>query len=327
MTSPTPASETAASETAASETAGLPTEQRHPGTAHLDEVDSLEVLRMLNDADRGVADAVTAVLPQLAALVDATVAALRRGGGVHYVGAGTSGRLAVLDAAELRPTFTLEPGRFVAHLAGGERALTDAVENAEDDEDAGAAAVASLGPDDVVVGIAASGRTPFVAGALRAARARGATTALVANVPAPRLAGLADHVLAVDTGPEVLTGSTRLKAGTATKMVLNGFSTAVMVGLGRTYSNLMVSLVATNAKLEARSVRVLQEITGLTAAAAAETLARADGELPTALVVALTGRDPAAAREALARTDGSVRAAVALPGEQGVGDAFQPFRP
>ena len=296
----------------ARETAGLRTERRDPGTAHLDEAGTAEVLRMLNAADAGVAGAVAAVLPELAVLVDVAVERLRRGGSVHYFGAGTSGRLAVLDAAELRPTFALEPGRVVAHLAGGERALTAAVEAAEDDETAGAAEAAALGPGDVAVGVAASGRTPYVGGALRAARAAGAVTALVAGVPDPALAPLADHVLAVDTGPEVLTGSTRLKAGTAAKLVLNGFSTALMVGLGRTFSNLMVSLVATNAKLEVRAAGILRELTGLDESAAAHRLAAAGGDLRTALVAELAGADPAAARTALERVDGSVRGAVGL---------------
>ncbi|WP_432560938.1 N-acetylmuramic acid 6-phosphate etherase [Kineococcus sp. SYSU DK003] len=288
----------------------LPTEQRNPATTELDRGSSLDVLTMLNDGDRTVADAVAAVLPALAELVDAAVAALRDGGSVHYFGAGTSGRLAVLDAAELRPTFSLEPGRVVGHVAGGPPALTEAVEDVEDDVEAGAADAAGLGAGDVVIGVAASGRTPYVAGALRAARERGAVTALLTNVPAPALAEHADHVVAAVTGPEVLTGSTRLKAGTATKLLLNSFSTAVMVRSGRTYSNLMVCLVAGNGKLHGRTLRILGEVTGLPQEQARDLLTAADGDLPTALVSHLSGREPQRAREALARAGGSVRAAV-----------------
>ncbi|WP_432511406.1 N-acetylmuramic acid 6-phosphate etherase [Kineococcus sp. SYSU DK001] len=286
------------------------TEHRDPATQDLDTVGTEGVLRTLHTADRAVLDAVEPLLPELARLVDAAVAALRAGGSVHYFGAGTSGRLAVLDAAELRPTFSLEPGRVVAHLAGGARAVTEAVEGAEDDVAAGEADAAGLGAGDVAFGVSASGRTPYVGGALRAARRAGAVTALLANSPGPVLGPLADHLLVADTGPEVLTGSTRLKAGTSAKLVLNGFSTAVMVGLGRTWSNLMVSVSATNDKLHARAGRVLAEVTGLAPDEASAALRAAGGDLPTALVAALRGCGAAEAAALLAAAGGSVRAAV-----------------
>ncbi|WP_432545124.1 N-acetylmuramic acid 6-phosphate etherase [Kineococcus sp. SYSU DK002] len=289
------------------------TEQRDPATRDLDTAGSEGVLRMLHTADRAVLDAVEPLLPDLARLVEAAVAALRAGGSVHYFGAGTSGRLAVLDAAELRPTFTLEPGRVVAHLAGGARAVTEAVEGAEDDAAAGEADAAGLGAGDVAFGVSASGRTPYVGGALRAARRAGAVTALLANSPDPALGPLADHLLVADTGPEVLTGSTRLKAGTSAKLVLNGFSTAVMVGLGRTWSNLMVSVSATNDKLHARAGRILAEVTGLAPAEASAALRAAGGDLPTALVATLRGCGPGEAAALLAASGGSVRAAVQGP--------------
>ncbi len=229
-----------------------PTEERHPGTTSIDTHTSLDILRALNAEDATVAGAVSEVLPELAHLVDRAVESLRAGGTVHYFGAGTSGRLAVLDAAELRPTFNAPAGLVVAHHAGGPEALLQAVENVEDDADLGRSEADDLRPGDVAIGLTASGRTPFVAGALARARERGAVTALVTANPDAELAVLADILLAVRTGPEALTGSTRLKAGTAQKLVLNSFSTAVMIRLGRTWSNLMVDVVATNAKLRGR---------------------------------------------------------------------------
>lgn len=292
-------------------TVDAPTEERHPGTTSIDTGSSLEILRALNAEDARVAPAVAQVLPELARLVDATVDALQAGGVVHYFGAGTSGRLAVLDAAELLPTFNAPPGLFVAHHAGGPAALLRAVENVEDDAEAGRLEADTLRPVDVAIGLTASGRTPFVGGALERARERGATTALVTANPAAELATLADHVLAPDTGPEVLTGSTRLKAGTAQKLVLNGFSTTVMIRLGRTWSNLMVDVVATNAKLRGRVVRILREATGSSEAEAREALDRSRGELKPALLSMLAGIDADAARRAIGEHQGSVARALA----------------
>ena len=292
-------------------TVDAPTEERHPGTTSIDTGSSLEILRALNAEDAKVAPAVAAVLPELARLVDRTVEAIRTGGAVHYFGAGTSGRLAVLDAAELLPTFNAPPGLFVAHHAGGPAALLQAVENVEDDVEAGRREADALRPGDVAIGLTASGRTPFVGGALARARERGATTALVTANPRSELTAYADHLLAVDTGPEALTGSTRLKAGTAQKLVLNSFSTAVMIRLGHTWSNLMVDVVATNAKLRGRVVRILQEASGASAAEARAALDRADGELKPALLGMLAGVDAVAARRAIDEHDGSVARALA----------------
>jgi N-acetylmuramic acid 6-phosphate etherase len=288
-----------------------PTEERHPGSTSIDSASTLEVLRLLNDEDATVPRAVARLLPELAVVVDRAVEAIRAGGRVHYFGAGTSGRLAVLDAAELLPTFNAPDGMFVAHHAGGERALLRAVENVEDDEDAGRTAADSVAAGDVVIGLTASGRTPFVGGALQRARELGAVTARVTSNPRPGLAAHADHVLVADTGPEVLTGSTRLKAGTAQKLVLNSFSTAVMIRLGRTWSNLMVDLVATNAKLRGRVVRILQEATGADEARARAALELAGGELKPALLSLLAGIDTDTARNAVADHDGSVAEALA----------------
>ena len=288
-----------------------PTEQRNPRTLAIDAVGTSEILQMLNNEDARVAGAVSAVIPELTKAVDAAVEAVRGGGRVHYFGAGTSGRLAVLDAAELLPTFHVPDGLVVAHHAGGMEALLRAVENVEDSEEGAAADAAAVTGQDLVVGLAASGSTPYVAGALKAARAAGATTVLVTSNPDAPLAPLADVVIAADTGPEVIAGSTRLKAGTAQKMILNAFSTTLMIKLGRTWSNLMVDLVATNKKLRGRMLRILAEATGADEDACETALAAADGELKPALVHLLTGTPIAEARAALEAAHGRVATALA----------------
>jgi N-acetylmuramic acid 6-phosphate etherase len=292
-------------------TVDAPTEKRHPGTTSIDTQTSLDILRALNAEDATVAGAVSEVLPELARLVDRAVESLRAGGTVHYFGAGTSGRLAVLDAAELRPTFNAPAGLVVAHHAGGPAALVEPVENVEDDAELGRSEADALVAGDIAIGLTASGRTPFVAGALARARELGAVTARVTANPDAELAVHADHLLAARTGPEALTGSTRLKAGTAQKLILNSFSTAVMIRLGRTWSNFMVDVVATNAKLRGRVVRILQEATGADAEPARRALDDADGELKPALLAMLAGTDAATARGALAEHDGSVAQALA----------------
>jgi N-acetylmuramic acid 6-phosphate etherase len=288
-----------------------PTEQRNPRTLAIDAVGTSEILQLVNNEDALVAGAVSAVIPELTKAVDAAVEAVRGGGRVHYFGAGTSGRLAVLDAAELLPTFHIPDGLVVAHHAGGMQALLRAVENVEDSEEGGGADAAAVTGQDLVVGLAASGSTPYVAGALKAARTAGATTVLVTSNPDAPLAPLADIVVAADTGPEVIAGSTRLKAGTAQKMILNAFSTTLMIKLGRTWSNLMVDLVATNKKLRGRMLRILGEATGADPAACEAALAEADGELKPALVHLLTGTPIPAARAALEAAEGRVATALA----------------
>jgi N-acetylmuramic acid 6-phosphate etherase len=295
------------------------TEVRNDRTTDIDTVGTLELLRLLNAEDAVVAGAVAAILPTLAEVVDLTVARVRDGGHVHYFGAGSSGRIGVLDAAEVVPTFGVDASLFVAHHAGGESAVAYAVEGAEDRESLGRQAAAAVSADDVAIGLSASGRTPYVAGALRAARAAGALTVLVSsNLSAP-LADLADHGLLVDTGPEAIAGSTRLKASTAQKMILNSLSTAVMIRLGRTYSNLMVSLSGTNEKLRQRQIFILMEASGATEAACRAELARCGGDLRLAMVCLLSGLEPEAAAKALA-AGGSVRAALAAIGT-GAGQA------
>lgn len=299
-------------------TAPVPaTESRHPDSSHLDQMSTLGILQLLNSEDTVAVEAASTVLPRLAQLVDAAAERVARGGHVHYFGAGTSGRLGVLDAAELVPTFGTDPSLVQAHIAGGADAIVRAVENSEDSAEAGRSdATASVGPLDVVIGLTVSGTTPYVRGALKAARAAGAITALITSNPAAPLAQLADHFLPAATGPEVLTGSTRLKAGTATKILLNGFSTALMVRLGLTYSNLMVSVTATNQKLRERTLRILGEVTGGDPEVGARILAAADGDLKVAVVSAVSGVEVAASKRALDDAQGSVPGAVRALAEQ-----------
>jgi len=290
------------------------TEERNWRTVDIDVISTEEVLRLLNAEDAAVAQAVASVLPVLATVVDTVVKRLRAGGRVHYFGAGTSGRLGILDAAEVIPTFGLKPGVFVAHQAGGHHALLTAVEDVEDDEELGAADAKAVCAADVVVGITASGRTPYVAGALRSARSVGALTVLVSSNPAAPLAKLADRGVLVDTGPEAIAGSTRLKAATAQKMVLNALSTAAMVRLGRTYSNLMASMSGTNAKLRQRQLTILREASGAGDAVCRAELERCHGDLRLALLCLLSGLEPAAAAGALTDAGGSVREALSRAG-------------
>lgn len=281
------------------------TEQRNPETMNLDQLPTTELVSAIVAADARVAAAVAAVSSAIAAAVELAVTAISAGGRVHYVGAGTSGRLGVLDAVELFPTYHVDDDVVVAHLAGGAPAMMRAVEGAEDDPGLGAQIVAETGDHDLIVGIAASGRTPYVQGALAAARERGLGTVLISSNPNAPLAELADVAILPDTGPEVVTGSTRMKAATAQKMVLNTFSTATMVRLGKTYSNLMVDVIATNAKLERRLVRIVEMASGVPTEQATDLLARAGGDLRVAVAAAVSGStvDQAAAAVARNRPD------------------------
>jgi len=276
-----------------------PTEDRNPRTTNIDTLPSIDIVRLIAAEDTGVVAAVEATAKQIAQMVDLAVDALAAGGRVHYVGSGTSGRLGVLDAVELLPTFGVGEESFVAHLAGGLGAMMRAVEGAEDDVELGRAQAAEIRPHDLVVGLTASGRTPFVGGVLEVARERGARTALVSTNPFATLARDVDVAVLVDTGPEVVTGSTRMKAATAQKLVLNMFSTATMVRLGKTYSNLMIEVLPTNRKLKARTVRMLVQATGVEAGRCEDVLVRA-GDARTALVSLLAGVDVPQARAALA---------------------------
>ena len=273
---------------------------------------TLDLVRLMNAEDARVPAAVEAAAPALAAAIDGIVERLAAGGRLVYVGAGTAGRIGVLDASECGPTFNTAPGQVVGVIAGGTGAVSEASESAEDDAAAGAADLAQLavGAGDAVVAVSASGRTPYALGALGHARATGALTVAVACNPGSPLAAAADHAIEVVVGPEVVSGSTRLKAGTAQKLVLNTISTVSMVRLGKTFGNLMVDVRASNEKLRARAQRIVELATGCTPTEAAEAISVADGEVRTAIVVLLTGVDVTAARAALARAGGRVRAAV-----------------
>jgi N-acetylmuramic acid 6-phosphate etherase len=290
--------------------AAPPTEQRNPRTVDIDLLPTRAVLELLNAEDEIVPSAVRLVLGALAEIVDEAAARIRRGGRVHYFGAGSSGRIAVLDATELVPTFGLEPGIVTAHLAGGNGAMERAVEGAEDDTARGGADAADVTGDDLVIGLSASGRTPYVAGALAAASAQGAFTAVVTCDPGSPLRSLAGTAIVADTGPEAIAGSTRLKATSALKLILNSFSTALMIRLGKTYSNLMVEVSAANSKLRARKVRILREASGADEADCDAALAHAEGDLRLAIVMLLGGVDVQAGRKALTAGDGSVRGAL-----------------
>ena len=277
------------------------TERRHPETTSIDVVSPREALQMVHADSQAVLPAVERVLPELADIVDETVARLERGGRLHYFGAGTSGRVAYMDAAELPPTFGVGPDLVTAHVAGGPQALTAAVEGAEDDAAAGARDAEAVGASDVAIGVTASGRTPYVRGALVEARAHGAFTVLVSGNVDAAIGSIAERHLPLVTGPEVIAGSTRLKAGTAQKLVLNAFSTVVMVRLGRTYSNLMVGMTPVNEKLRRRMLGLLVEASGEEEARCAEALAESDGDGVLALTMLLSGADVGAARLALVK--------------------------
>ncbi len=277
-----------------------PTEHLHPRAEDLDLVSLEEVVRRLHQEDLAAVRAVHPTLPEVARVARAVADALRAGGRLLYVGAGTSGRLGVLDASECPPTFGVSPRQVQAVLAGGRRAMTRAVEGAEDDTQAGARAMRELrvGPKDVVCGISASARTPFVLGALEAAQGRGARTVLVCcNRPGAR--ARADHVLLAETGPELVAGSTRLKAGTATKLILNALTTAAFVAQGKVYRGRMVDVRPTNVKLQARAVRMVAELAELAPAEAKKLLAKAGGEVKVALAMHFTGLSAREARQRL----------------------------
>jgi len=294
----------------------LITEEVNPATVAIDTLLARQIVELINAEDAKVAPAVAVELDAIAAAVEAIVERLERGGRLIYVGAGTSGRLGILDAAECPPTFNTPPGQVVALVAGGLDAMTRSVEEAEDNEGQGRADVAGLdvGPDDVMVGISASGHTPYVLGAVAEARAQGAfTIGLSCNRPSP-LGRAVDLEIAPLVGPEVIAGSTRMKAGTAQKMVLNMLSTASMILLGKTYANLMVDVVATNAKLRARATRAVALATGLGQEEARALLERCDGEARTAIVASLTGASPEEACRWLALARGRVHQALRVLG-------------
>ena len=292
---------------------GATTESRNPRTRNLDELSVDELLATMNAEDARVPAAVAAALPAIGRAVRAASEALRAGGRLVYFGAGTSGRLGVLDAAECPPTFSASPDQVVGLLAGGQGAMFKAVEGAEDSAELGAADLAAIGltAADVAVGIAASGRTPYVIGGLDYARGVGAVAVSIACNPDAPVSAHADIAIEVDNGPEVLTGSTRLKAGTSQKLILNMISTATMVQLGKTYGNLMVDVAPTNVKLVDRAVRIVREATGCDETDARRALDGSGNHPKTAIVMLLCDIDATQARRRLDAAGGFVRAALA----------------
>jgi N-acetylmuramic acid 6-phosphate etherase len=292
------------------------TERRNPATVGIDVASSLDIVDLLNAEDRKVADVVHGAREALARTIDLVVAALEGGGRLVYVGAGTSGRLGVLDAAECPPTFGTPPDLVVGTIAGGYAALVQSQEGAEDDVNAGLAAMddRAVTARDVVVGIAASGTTPFVQAALGRAQTLGAVTVLMTCAdPPPLLAGTCEAVIVMRVGPEALTGSTRLKAGTATKLALNTITTGAMLRLGKAYGNLMVDLMALSEKLKDRGERIVMEACAVDRAKARGVIAAAGGSVKLAIVMARRGVDAAEARRLLDEADGVVRTVVGDP--------------
>ena len=292
--------------------AALPTESSNPATSDLDRLSTLELVQRMNAEDGGVARAVQSGLPTIAEAIDAIAVKMRQGGRLIFMGAGTSGRLGVLDAAECPPTFGVAPERVIGLLAGGQGAFQRPDESAEDDPGMGEEDLRRIGLEaaDCVVGISASGRAPYVLGGLGFARRIGCLTVAVACSRPAAVSQEAEISILAPVGPEVLSGSTRLKAGTAQKMILNMLSTGVMVHLGKTYGNLMVDVKPTNQKLRARAVRILLQVAGIDEKRAEELLSACGGEVKTAIVAERLDCTPQAARLALELAGGMVRQAL-----------------
>lgn len=295
-----------------SELERLVSEDRNPRSMDIDLLPTVDVLREINAEDKGVPAAVEKVIPQIAEAVDEIVKAFHKGGRLVYIGAGTSGRLGVLDASECPPTFSVPEGMVVGLIAGGDHALRHAVEGAEDDPDQGRQDLVDIGltADDVVVGIAVSGRTPYVIGALNHAKSLGARTVALSCNPDSVIAAIADIAVSPVVGPEILTGSTRLKSGTAQKLVLNMLTTASMIRIGKTYQNLMVDLHASNQKLVARAARIVMQATDCTMEEARRVLELTGNDVKPAILIQLTGMDVDAARAALDNAGGFLRKAI-----------------
>ncbi|MBT9369707.1 N-acetylmuramic acid 6-phosphate etherase [Rhizobium sp. CSW-27] len=290
----------------------LVSEARNPNSMAIDLLPTEEILRVMNREDAGVPEAVARVIPEIAHAVDEIVRAFREGGRLIYIGAGTSARLGVLDASECPPTFSVPEGMVIGLIAGGPGAILRAVEGAEDDVEGGRRDLQSvaLSARDVVVGIAVSGRTPYVVGALDYARSVGAVTVSLTCNPASTLAAMADIAISPVVGPEVVTGSTRLKSGTAQKLVLNMLTTASMIRIGKTYQNLMVDLSISNKKLHARAIRIISEATGCQVEDAERHLAESGNNVKLAILMALTGLSAADGEIALSKSEGFLRKAL-----------------
>ena len=290
----------------------LITEQRNPNSMHVDSLSALEIVQLMNEEDKQVPLAIEKCLPQIAQAVECIVAAFQQGGRLVYIGAGTSGRLGVLDASECPPTFGVSPEMVKGIIAGGERALRHPIEGAEDSK---AQAVVDLqtiqfSSKDVLVGIAASGRTPYVIGALEYAKSLGSVTVSIASNPNSAMVNIVDIAIDTVVGSEVLTGSSRLKSGTAQKLVLNMLTTASMILMGKCYQNLMVDVQASNEKLKARAIRIVMQATDCDKALAEETLKQADQNAKLAIMMILSGLDRAQAEDLLEKHQGKLQLAL-----------------
>lgn len=293
--------------------AQMVTEQRNAASMDIDRLNALEIVKIINREDQRVPLAVERCLPQIAQAVEKIVAAFQRGGRLIYIGAGTSGRLGVLDASECPPTYGVSPDMVVGIIAGGERALRQPIEGAEDNPQQGQTDLEKIrfSAQDVLVGIAASGRTPYVIGALNYAKSLNAVTIAVASNPDSAMAKIADIAIETVVGQEVLTGSSRMKSGTAQKLVLNMLTTASMILMGKCYQNLMVDVQASNEKLRARALRIVMQATECSEETAQQTLQRADNNAKLAIMMILSGLEKAAAAQLLNRHQGRLRQALA----------------
>ena len=290
----------------------LITEQRNPNSMHVDSLSALEIVQLMNDEDKQVPLAIEKCLPQIAQAVERIVAAFQQGGRLVYIGAGTSGRLGVLDASECPPTFGVSPEMVKGIIAGGERALRHPIEGAEDSKSQAVVDLQTIqfSSKDVLVGIAASGRTPYVIGALEYAKRLGSATVSIASNPNSAMANIVDIAIDTVVGPEVLTGSSRLKSGTAQKLVLNMLTTASMILMGKCYQNLMVDVQASNEKLKARAIRIVMQATDCDKALAEETLKLADQNAKLAIMMILSGLDRAQAETLLEKHQGKLQLAL-----------------
>ena len=290
----------------------LITEQRNPNSMHVDSLSALEIVQLMNQEDKQVPLAIEKCLPQIAQAVECIVAAFQQGGRLVYIGAGTSGRLGVLDASECPPTFGVSPEMVKGIIAGGERALRHPIEGAEDSKEQAVIDLQTIqfSSKDVLVGIAASGRTPYVIGALEYAKSLGSATVSIASNPNSAMANIVDIAIDTVVGPEVLTGSSRLKSGTAQKLVLNMLTTASMILMGKCYQNLMVDVQASNEKLKARAIRIVMQATDCDKALAEETLKLADQNAKLAIMMILSGLDRAQAEALLEKHHGKLQLAL-----------------
>ena len=290
----------------------LITEQRNPNSMNVDSLSALEIVQLMNDEDKQVPLAIEKCLPQIAQAVERIVAAFQQGGRLVYIGAGTSGRLGVLDASECPPTFGVSPEMVKGIIAGGERALRHPIEGAEDSKTHAVVDLQTIqfSSKDVLVGIAASGRTPYVIGALEYAKSLGSVTVSIASNPNSAMANIVDIAIDTVVGPEVLTGSSRLKSGTAQKLVLNMLTTASMILMGKCYQNLMVDVQASNEKLKARAIRIVMQATDCDKALAEETLKQADQNAKLAIMMILSGLDRAQAEALLEKHHGKLQLAL-----------------